>query len=92
MLGHLERILIWSAFRDIKDSDAVLYVGKEEVYQFIDTLFKNLCECFEARDFTLNMDEAHTMGLGKRLDEQGYVPKSELLAQHIFTLSALSRG
>ena len=89
VLGHLERILIWRAFRDIKDSDAVLYVGKEEVYQFIDTLFKNLCECFEARDFTLNMDEAHTMGLGKRLDEQGYVPKSELLAQHMDRISIL---
>ena len=89
VLGHLERILIWRAFRDIKDSDAVLYVGKEEVYQFIDALFKNLCECFETRDFTLNMDEAHTMGLGKRLDEQGYVPKGELLAQHMDRISIL---
>lgn len=83
VLGHLERILIWRAFRDIKDSDAVLYVGKEETYQFIDCLFKNLCECFESRHFYLNMDEAHTMGLGRRLDKEGYMPKSELLAIHM---------
>ena len=83
VLGHLERILIWRAFRDIKDSDAVLYVGKPETYQFIDCLFKNLCECFESRHFYLNMDEAHTMGLGRRLDKEGYVPKSELLAIHM---------
>ena len=83
VLGHLERILIWRAFKDIKDSDAVLYVGKEETYQFIDCLFKNLCECFESRHFYLNMDEAHTMGLGRRLDKEGYVPKSELLAIHM---------
>ena len=83
VLGHLERILIWRAFRDIKDSDEVLYVGKPETYQFIDCLFKSLCECFESRHFYLNMDEAHTMGLGRRLDKEGYVPKSELLAIHM---------
>ena len=83
VLGHLERILIWRAFRDIKDSDEVLYVGKPETYQFIDCLFKSLCECFESRHFYLNMDEAHTMGMGRRLDKEGYVPKSELLAIHM---------
>lgn len=89
VLGHLEQVLLWPAFKNLKDSSAVLYVGKEEVYQFIDTLFKNLCECFETRDFTLNMDEAHTMGLGRRLDEKGYSPKSELLAQHMERVSLL---
>ena len=83
VLGHLEMPLIWPAFKDIKDSSAVLYVGKPEVYEFIDTLFKNLCECFKTRLFYLCMDEAHTMGLGRRLDKEGYVPKSELLAQHM---------
>ena len=83
VLGHLEMPLIWPAFKDIKDSNAVLYVGKPEVYEFIDTLFKNLCECFKTRLFYLCMDEAHTMGLGRRLDKEGYVPKSELLAQHM---------
>ena len=89
VLGHLEMPLIWPAFRDIKDSSAVLYVGKEEVYQFIDTLFKNLCECFETRYFHIGMDEAHTMGLGRRLSKEGYVPKSELLAQHMERVSQL---
>ena len=83
VLGHLEMPLIWPAFKDIKDSGAVLYVGKPEVYEFIDKLFKNLCECFKSRHFYLNMDEAHTMGLGRRLDKEGYVPKSELLAIHM---------
>ena len=83
VLGHLEMPLIWPAFKDIKDSSAVLYVGKPEVYEFIDKLFKNLCECFESRHFYLNMDEAHTMGLGKRLAKEGYVPKGELLAIHM---------
>ncbi len=89
VLGHLEMPLIWPAFRDIRDSSAVLYVGKEETYQFIDALFKNLCECFETREFHVGMDEAHTMGLGRRLDKEGYVPKSELLAQHMERVSQL---
>ena len=89
VLGHLEMPLIWPAFHDLKDSSAVLYVGKEEVYQFIDTLFKNLCECFESREFAVGMDEAHTMGLGRRLDKEGYVPKPELLAQHMERVSRL---
>ena len=89
VLGHLEMPLIWPAFRDIKDSSAVLYVGKTAVYDFIDTLFKNLCECFETREFHVGMDEAHTMGLGRRLSKEGYVPKSELLAQHMEKVSVL---
>ena len=89
VLGHLEMPLIWPAFHDIKDSFAVLYVGKEETYQFIDTLFKNLCECFETREFAMGMDEAHTMGLGRRLDKEGYVPKPELLAQHMERVGVL---
>ena len=91
VLGHLEMPLIWPAFDSLKDSNDVLYVGKEEVYTFIDTLFKNLCECFESRDFMLNMDEAHTMGLGRRLDEQGYASKSELLAMHMDRVSILCK-
>lgn len=89
VLGHLSMPLIWPAFNNIRDSAAVLYVGKEETYQFIDTLFKNLCECFDSRDFYLNMDEAHTMGLGRRLEQEGYVPKPQLLAQHMERVSQL---
>ena len=89
VLGHLEMPLIWPAFHDIKDSSAVLYVGKEETYQFVEALFRNLCECFETRQFHVGMDEAHTMGLGRRLNKEGYVPKPELLAMHMERISQL---
>ena len=82
-LGHLYMPLMWNAFHDIKDSDAVLYVGKEETYQFIETLFKTVCECFETRRVNIGMDEAHTLGMGRRLQKEGYVQKPQLMTMHL---------
>lgn len=82
-LGHLFMPLMWNAFHDIKDSDSVLYVGKEETYQFIEALFKTVCECFETRRVNIGMDEAHTLGMGRRLTKEGYVKKPELMTMHL---------
>lgn len=82
-LGHLRMPLMWPAFHDVKDSSEVLYVGKDETYQFIEALFKTVCECFETRRVNIGMDEAHTLGMGRRLQKEGYVKKPELMTMHL---------
>ena len=82
-LGHLKMPLLWDAFHDIKDSPDVLYVGKEETYEFLDKMFATLCSVYKTRRFNIGMDEAHSLGTGRRLRKEGYTPKSELMTLHL---------
>jgi hypothetical protein len=60
-----------------------LYVGKEETYEFLDKLFETLCSVFKTRRFNIGMDEAGTMGMGRRLREKGYESQAELMTLHL---------
>lgn len=88
-LGHLRMPLLWNAHKEIKDSDDVLYVGKEETYQFIETIFQTVCECFKTRRVNIGMDEAHTLGMGRRLRKEGYTKKPELMTMHLARVGKL---
>ena len=82
-LGHLRMPLLWNAHHDMKDSADVLYVGCDATYQFIETVFRTICECFKTRRVNIGMDEAHTLGMGRRLAHEGYTKKSELMTLHL---------
>lgn len=88
-LGHLRMPLMWNAHKEMKDSDDVLYVGKEETYQFIEAVFKTICECFKTRRVNIGMDEAHTLGMGRRLRKEGYTKKPELMTMHLARVGKL---
>ena len=88
-LGHLRMPLMWNAHHSLKDSDEVLYVGSEATYQFIETLFQTVCECFETRRVNIGMDEAHTLGMGRRLRKEGYTKKPELMTMHLAAVGKL---
>ena len=88
-LGHLRMPLLWNAHHDLKDSDDVLYVGKEETYRFIETIFQTICECFKTRRVNIGMDEAHTLGMGRRLRKEGYTKKPELMTMHLALVGKL---
>ena len=88
-LGHLRMPLLWSAHKEMKDSDDVLYVGKEETYQFIEAIFQTVCECFKTRRVNIGMDEAHTLGMGRRLRKEGYTKKPELMTMHLARVGKL---
>lgn len=84
-LAHLESVLHWPCYSNLKDTPDALYVGKEEVYQFLEDIFAAAAECMDPdyRRVHLGMDEAYNLGLGKRLYEKGYEKKSYLMAQHL---------
>jgi len=88
-LGHLRMPLLWNAHKEMKDSDDVLYVGKEETYQFIEAIFQTVCECFKTRRVNIGMDEAHTLGMGRRLRKEGYTKKPELMTMHLARVGKL---
>lgn len=84
-LAHMESILRWPCYGPLKDTADALYVGKEEVYEFLDDIFAAAAECLDDdyRRVHLGMDEAYNLGLGARLYDKGFEKKSDLMAEHL---------
>ena len=88
-LAHFDVPLQWPAMKPLKDTRNVLYVGGEETYKFLDAMLGQLVKLFKVRSFNIGMDEAHGLGLGKKLSKEGLIDKSELMKQHLRTVGEL---
>lgn len=82
-LAHLNQAIRWACMRPITDCEDILLVGNEETYRFIDDMFKSLSESFTSRNVNIGMDEAHMLGLGKYLKENGYKDRSMIMIEHL---------
>ncbi len=82
-LAHLERMFTWPCFKSIQDRGAVLMVGKDETYQLIEEMFKTCAEVFKTRKINIGMDEAHELGMGQYLRKNGFVPRPEIMKEHL---------
>ena len=85
-LGHLAQILKWPAFKDVKDTESVLYAGKKETYELIEKMISHWSTCFKSRRVHIGMDEAHDMGRGKYMDNSGYKRGFDIFNDHLAEL------
>ncbi|HJD29302.1 MAG TPA: beta-N-acetylhexosaminidase [Candidatus Blautia avicola] len=81
-LAHLHNFLRWHDSRLLRDTGDILKVGSGEVYAFIRNLLESLRSCFSTRNIHIGMDEAHMLGLGNYLRENGYEESSVLIRRH----------
>ena len=65
----------------LKDTDDILFVGKEKVYQFIEEMLRSVKSSFSTHRVHLGMDEAVTLGLGNYLMQNGYKKLSSLMKE-----------
>jgi len=91
-LGHLASALRWSAAAPYKDTDDVLLVGAEETYRLIDDMLKTVAAHFTSRRLHIGMDETHSLGTGKSLDQNGYRPRQELYLEHLNKVAEMAIG
>lgn len=82
-LAHLARMMRWKCYKDIIDCNDILLAGDEKTYSFIEDTFKACANCFKSRRINLGLDEAHMLGLGKYLDNNGYHDRSEIMLAHL---------
>lgn len=81
-LAHLERMLRWQVYEDIKDCDYILLVDEEKTYALIDKMFASMSETLSSRRINIGMDEAHALGLGKYLERFGYRDRMDIMLRH----------
>ena len=83
-LAHLGTLKKWRAYRHkVFDIDDILLVDAPRTYELIDNMFASLRKSFSSKRVHLGYDEAHHIGLGKYLDENGYTDRYELLMRHL---------
>ena len=91
-LAHLENALRWkNVFGEISDTDRILLVDDEKTYDFIECMIKSLRECYSTKRIHIGMDEAHNLGLGKYLDNNGYQDRFLILSRHLARVNEICK-
>lgn len=83
VLAHLGAIFRWRKYLYMRDINDILLVGDEKTYELIDKMFETISKTFTSKKLHIGMDEAHNIGRGTFLDENGYCDRYDLLLQHL---------
>ncbi len=82
-LSHLHEPLRWPVYNGIKDYSECLLVGEEKTYEFIRHLLTAASRPFRTKRIHIGMDEAWQLGQGRYLIKNGWVPRDEIMKQHL---------
>ncbi|GAF08132.1 beta-N-acetylhexosaminidase [Paenibacillus pini] len=82
-LAHLTEALKWKYAAEIRDTSDILLVKKEETYTFIENMIRSASSPFRSRRIHIGMDEAHQLGLGQFLKDNGYQNRFKLMNEHL---------
>lgn len=90
-LAHLEQVLQWPEYWDIRDTDRVLMAEEDRTYALIEKLLATVAECFRTRRIHLGMDEASGIGKGNYLKKHGEKSPFAILQDHLKRVRDLCR-
>lgn len=82
-LAHFTNLVKLPHYRDIVDLDDILLIDSDKTYELIEKMFKTISKNFSSRKINIGMDEAHMVGLGKYLEQNGYKNRFDLLNKHL---------
>ena len=83
LLSHLHFLRKYPEYSGIFDTDNVLMVGEERVYQLIEHMIKAISEGFSSRRIHIGLDEVFGIGTGEYLKKYGPADKKELILRHL---------
>ena len=82
-LGHMEQILQWSVFNNVRDTSTVLLVDQPETYVLIEKMIQFWSAALSSRRIHIGMDETHDLGRGAFLDKFGYERGFDIFNRHL---------
>ena len=91
VLAHMPFMNRYTCYANLFDTDDTFYVGKPEVYEFVDKILATMSKGIKSRTIHIGMDEAYRIGLGKYLEENGYTERRALLLQHLQRVVELAK-
>ncbi|MBR2373080.1 MAG: family 20 glycosylhydrolase, partial [Lentisphaeria bacterium] len=82
-LGHVEPVLRWSAYDNVKDTADVMLVDEPATYVLLKKILTFWSDSLSSRRIHLGMDETQTLGRGKFLDLNGYENPFNVYNRHL---------
>ena len=89
-LGHLHYLRRHAAYAPLMDTDHVLMVGEEEVYQLIEKMFATMAAGLSSRRIQIGMDEVHGIGSGAYGRKHGFSDPRDLILTHLKRVAAIA--
>lgn len=90
-LAHLKQINRWAQYAGMFDCNDILLCGDEKVYKLIENMFSTLSTCFTSRKIHLGMDEAHMLGRGRYLNQNGYKDPLLIFVEHLNKVNEIAK-
>ena len=90
-LAHLEPVLRWPAYGEMRDTASVMMVDCEKSYRLIGKMLDFYSSAFRDRRLHIGMDEAWDLGRGAYLTLHGYQDPADLFFKHIGKVSEMCR-
>lgn len=90
-LAHLNQMFRWEKYKEINDCDDILLCGNEKTYDLIEKMFKSIRECFSSNLVNIGMDEAHMVGLGKYLTQNGFQERYSIILKHLARVNEIAQ-
>ena len=88
-LAHLENMLKWPVYSDLRDWDNILNTADDRIYTLIEHFVKTSAECFRSRKIDIGMDEAYMLGRGRYMDEKGLRDSADIMKEHLTKVVAI---
>jgi len=91
-LAHLKEALKWNYAGKLRDTEDILLVGSDETYTFIERMIRAASAPFRTKRIHIGMDEAHRLGLGRYLDQNGYRRRFDIMIEHLARVTDIAEG
>jgi len=90
-LAHLEQILRWGEYQEVKDYESTLLVGEPKTYELVGKMLDAIGGALKTRRIHIGMDEAWHLGRGAYLDRNGGRRKFDIFNEHLAKVVSLCR-
>ena len=92
-LAHLDQYFMWESVEyKYKDIDNIFNVGNAEVKAMLTRMIGSLRKAFSTDIIHIGMDEAHNLGRGRYLDENGLKSRFQIMHEHLAFMKTLCKA
>lgn len=89
-LAHMDQYFMWEDIEyKYKDIDNIFNIGNAEVRVMLTRMIASLRKAFSSDIIHIGMDEAHNLGRGRYLDENGLKKKRDIMQEHLAFMKTL---
>ena len=91
-LAHMDQYFMWETIEyKYKDIDNIFNVGNAEVQALLTRMIASLRKAFSSDIIHIGMDEAHNLGRGRYLDENGLKKRGDIMQDHLAFMKTLCK-